>query len=722
MLLRRLHWYLLQTQKFARQHPRKTLLIFFLQFLFFSYGIKDLQFLLSIDDLIEPDFSTYQSLKKVNQDFKDKNTILLSIESKQIFKKEFLCQIQDWIRTTAQNRRDLIQIQSTFGVRQAKIEGTKFAMDSFLYVDCLSDKDESETIRNGFVQVQKSPWQSILSTPQEYTLTFNFIVFDPENKKFGSINTEIVGELQSDFANKFLPNSDLQVYWGGITTYQSQLRKAFDQTQILNGLMFILALFIFRIFLGSWKAGHVFNGTVLLTLVIVYGTMGYLQIPVDVLTNSTGLMIIVSCLEDFVFVVYGMIKFKWCLRKSLRKFLVPAFFTSITTAIGFGSLVTSDLNIIRRFGLISTVGTMYEWACVFIALAALTTLVPRLGVLHFKPYRISPKDPFAKNIPRPISIALIIMVVATLFFWHRLTVKDSPNDFFFKNHPINQTSEHFLKTRGWVNELSLLFADEISGDRKNQIIAEIKKSSIVHTVEYSNDVKQYLSHDVQSRDQYFINFLWELSPHAERLIAQNGVERAQLFINNMSNESIQTLKTQIQEICQKDCELVGSLISYNEFSVRVLETLFSSLGTSLILVVMIILGLGYKLNKKELWASIISSVWGPLALLGLFIVFKIPLFFVSCICASVLVGLAGDNAIQFIFFSQKNKMTKSIDNLTEASLIITIGMMMLTSVFLLSSLAPLAKLGGFILLGFILGYMGDLWVLRGLIKQEETPS
>jgi predicted RND superfamily exporter protein len=722
MYLRRLHWYFLKIQKYALRYPRKTLFFFLLQFLIFSFGIKDLQFLLSIDDLIESDFSTYQSLKKVNQEFKDKNTILLSIESDRIFSKQFLCDIQDWIRDTARQRHDLIQIQSTFGIRQASIEGTHFELESHLNIDCFSSDPEVDKIKTGFAKVQKSPWQSILTTPHGYTLTINFIVFDPEDKKYGSVNTAIVGELQKDFNTSFLPNSDLKTYWGGITTYQSHLRKAFDQTQILNGLMFILSLIIFRVFLGSWKAGHIYNGTVIFTLCIVYGIMGFCQIPVDVLTNSTGLMIVISCLEDFVFIVFGMVKFNWSLRKSIRKFVLASFFTSLTTAIGFGSLITSDLNIIRRFGLISAIGTLYEWACVFFALLAFVKIFPKVGDLKFEPLLLVPKDPFAKKIPRPTSWALIALVTGSMFFWHRLIVKDSPNDFFFSDHTINQTSAHFLKTRGWVNELSLLFANDVSVKRKTQVIQEVEQNPLVHTIEYSEYVKSYINANTLSRDHYFVNYLWESSSHAQRLIAENGTERAQIFINDMSNEGLQSLKSSIQNICQNECHVVGSLISYNEFSVRVLETLFSSLGVSLILVVFIILSLGHRLNKKELWACIISSIWGPLALLGLFIIFKVPLFFVSCICASVLIGLAGDNAIQFIFFSQKGKMNNSVDSLTQASLIVSIGMMVLSSVFLLSSLAPLAKLGLYILLGFILGYLGDLWVLRGLLQQKEPHS
>lgn len=715
-----LHIQFLQAQRFSYKKPKPIIYTSLICFILLSIGSYKLQFILSIDDLIDPDFSTYQSLQNLNRDFKDKNTIVLSVESERIFDKSFLCDIQKWMKDKAETRNDLIKIQSTFGIRQAKIDGNYFEMDSFLKLDCYSKSDESAKIAKAFAEIKKSPWSSILSTPQNYALTLNFIVYDPQDKKFGSINTKIANELESDFENHFSKYKEVKSFWGGVTVYQSHLRRAFDQTQLLNGLMLLLSLLIFRIFLGCWMAGIIFNTSVLFTLGISYGIMGYLQIPVDVMTNATGLMVLVSCLEDFVFVTFGMLKFKWSLRKSLRKFLFPSFFTSLTTAIGFGSLVTSDLSIIQRFGVISAIAIILEWISIFIILPAFIKLFSSLNHFKFHPSRVIPKDPFQKSMPRWISYVLILLVSSSFFFWERLKIQDAPGDFFFKKHIINQVTEHFYQTRSWVNDLSLVFNNNLTVERKDEVIKKIRSIPLITSVEYSTDVKEFLSQNVSHpSDRDMIDQLWENSSHSSRLIATSGTERAQIYIKDMSNESIAFLKEQIQKICHTDCEVVGSLISYNEFSMRVLSTLFSSLGISLILVIFILIILSPHIPWRTLCACIVSSMWGPLALLALFIIFQLPLFFVSCICASVLVGLAGDNAIQFIYFSNKGKIDHSIDDLYEGSLIVTIGMMMMTSVFFLSQLAPLAKLGIFILLGFALTYLGDVWILRGLLNNKK---
>lgn len=717
--LRGFHKLLLVAQRSFVRYPRASLALSALLLVLLSLGGLRLQFLLSIDDLVDSDFQTYHGLKKVNEAFNDKNTILLSIESNKVFTKSFLCDLQSWILKMAEDRKDLLQIQSTFGVRQAELTPqNQFKVESFLAVNCLNPEPELEKIEQAFRKIRASPWGRILSADDRYVMTVNFIVRDPADKRYGSIDIHVVDDLRQEFAKAFGAVAEIEAYWGGVTTYQSYLRKSFDHTQALTGLMFLLSLFLFRIFLGTWRGGVVFNITVFIALIASYGLMGFLGIPVDVLTNSTGLMVIVSSLEDFVFVVYGVLRFGWSMRKALRKFLLPAFFTSLTTAIGFGSLAISDLGIIRRFGVVSSFALMLEWVILFLALPALLRLRPQWLEMKFKPILLRLKDPLQKKVPRRISWLLIALAILTLFFVPAIQVKDSPEDFFFNRHPVSQTSQHLLKSRGWINEATLLLGSHLSDSERDQILQQIKTLSIVALTESGSDVKKYLSEKLDKQDSYLMTRLWEDSRFSHRLVSPNGVERIQLFLKTMDIDRIKQFREEVEKICpDKRCELVGTLISYNEFSTRILSTLFESLGLSMILIALIIFFISGHLTPRETLACILSSIWGPLALLGIFVIFQIPLFFVSCICASVLVGLAGDNAIQFIFAARRNRFSSSVDSLSEASLIISFGMITLTSVFLLSIIAPLAKLGGFIILGFILGYLGDVWILRGLLKR-----
>lgn len=709
---------LLMLHRFAWKHHVAVLLTTAVIFFVAIFGANKLQFLLSIDDLIDPDFQTYETLNEVNSKFKDKNTILLSIESKEVFSKKFLCDLQSWILKTAESRTDLRQIQTTFGIRQAVVNQNQFKMQSFLDLDCLSEAPEKEKIEEGFKKIKTSPWYSILTAKEDYSLTVNFIVFDPQDKKFGSIDVNVVPALQKSFEKEFFKEEKYKIYWGGITTYQSYLRQAFDHTQLLNGLMFLISLFIFRFFLGSWKAGFIFNFTIMISMTITFGVMGYLGIPVDVLTNSTGLMMIVGCLEDFVFVIFGMLRFKWHMRKSLRRFMLASFFTSLTTAIGFASLVTSELSIIRRFGLISAFAAMLEWAMVYLFLPCLIKKFPSLQNIKFTPPKINFKFTQKNIIPRWLAVALCLPIFVPFIWTDKLTIKDSPASFFFDDHIVIKTTEHFKKTRGWITEVSIVFNSNNSPELNQQLLVEVKKIKFIEKIEDLYSINNYLTESLDRSDKAMVISLWEDSIFSKRLKADDGTHRAQLFLNSMEMDDIKVVIDSFNQICKDEkCHLVGSLISYNEFSIKILNTLFSSLGLSIFLVILLLISVKGSLAWVDTISLVVSSIWGPLILLTLFIVFKIPLSFVSCICASLLEGLAGDNAIQFIFSARKSNIDKSVDELSEGSFIVTIGMMLLISVFMLSVIASIATLGIYILLGLAMAFFGDVWLLKGLLKK-----
>lgn len=715
---KRIYALLLLAQRFALRWPKVLLCIFAVLTLVLSSGLPHLQFLISIDDLIDPNFKTFQGLQTVNQQFKDKNTILMSVESQEVFEKKFLCDVQKWILDVTQKRSDLIQIQSTFGIRQAEIIGHDFRFKSFLDLDCLSSEPEKEKIREAFAEIQKSPWRGILTSLNDYSLTFNFVIFDPQDTKYGSIDTTVYGALKEDFEKHF-PEKKAQTFWGGITTYQSLLKEAMDQTQAINMLMFLVGLLVFRIFLGSWTSGFVFNTTISVSMLWTYGFMGLRQIPVDVLTNSAGLILSVSCLEDFIFIAYGMMKYRWSLRKCLRVFLIPSFFTSVTTSLGFASLAAADLEIIQRIGLISSLGGMLEWAMVFLVLPAVLQLVPAVkNIKAGKPW-LNVRNPVQKTLTKKQTWLALGLVGISILFWDRLRVKDSPEGFFAEDHYVNTTTQHFKDTRGWTNESTLLFRPENSDETNQQLIEEVRKLPGVFKVENSYEIKSYISARLDSPDKKMIERMWEDSWFAERLISRQGVLRAQVFVESMEAQDIQALSEKITSLCQQGqlCEFVGTLIAYNEFGDRVLKTLFKSLGISLILVALVMTFVRKPLGAYEIVACVLSSVWGALALLGLFVIFDIPVFFVTSICAAVLVGLAGDNAIHFIFSAKKGQLDSSIQSLEDASLIVTLSMCLMVLIFCLSPVVPLAKLGGLMLVGFALGYLGDIWILKGMLKK-----
>lgn len=723
--MRKFHLFLFKFHRIGLRFPKLTACVAALLVIIGLIGASNYRFLLSVDDLVDPDFKSYQALMDYKQNFPDYNSVIISIEPHKKPTKDFLCDIQRWAIRLNDKRSDLLRVSSSFGVRQAYVNNRQLQFKPLFDLDCFSTDPQTETIDEAYQKLRASPWNNLL-TDQNYALTLS-ISFEGHSadNRFGEFNADSAEEIRLDFDRVLEPwKNDFDVYWAGVGSYQYELRKSFYVSQVLNLIMFGFVLLFFRFFFKSWSLGWLFILTVDCALIITYGIMGFLDLPVDVLTNSTGMMLIVSTLEDFIFIVYGTAYMGMTWRKSMRYFLIPAFYTTLTTSIGFASLVTSDLSIIQRFGLLSAVSGLIEWAFVFCVLPAILTLVKSKGWV--KPDFLSQQNSKIQkgllrlsevNFPKAVTWCLLLFFPLGIWGAFKLNVEDSPEKFFAPGHIISKTSDHLFKTRGWRSDVTLLFPENATSESKSKVLSLARKWPNVAVVEDLPITEKYLTSQVESDDhkQAIIRF-WRESPFITRL-KNESVERAIIYLKSLERKDLEDLVLAVEESCpNKECALASGITSYVEFGDRVLRTLFESLFLSLALVIFIVYILARYNKSQNTLALCISSIWGPFALVVMFYVFQVPVFFITTICAAVLVGLSGDNSIQFIFNEKGKGLNKSVSQLGVASLLVTIAMVFVTVIFFFSPMWPLQKLGGLMILGFWLSWVGDVIILRGLTK------
>lgn len=723
-IFRGFHIFLFRLHLLGLRHSKLVLVFFSLFFIWGLSAASNLKFLISIDDLIDPDFKSFSVMQKNKQEFKDQNNLVLILNNrKNRFTKTEICDL----KVTLQNFKDSTQvvsrISSSFGVRPPVWKNQNLQFPDFFDVNCFSaDTKDEHIITEGFKKLHESPWNNILISKYKNDLTISFYIRDKENLNVGKFDINDVTEVQDYFQKNFLNlHPNIQPIWSGTAAYQYHLKKAYDQTQALNGLMLILALLFFKWFFNSWKAGFLFNWSILVTTVPLYGLMAYIGTPIDSLTNAIPLMLVISCLEDFVFFVFLLAKrpgqWKW----ALRKVVIPCFYTSLTTAIGFGALGLSDLSLISRFGIWSAFAGILEWAVIFIYIPALFITIKRTQINH-----IAFRSSFARAIkaiksmklPKTLAYISLICFPIALLGLNSLQVADSPNEMFKQAHIVRQTSELISSLRGWNAETSLVFNDNDELFNRN-IIKSLSQHSIVAEIEDPFTVQDYIGKGLLEHQSRFVKSLWKSSVYSKRLISDSGETRAIVYLKSTDLADLKKLQQYVDaKLCpQNQCHLTSSLMSYVEFGERVLSTLMESLLGSLIIISIILFLLGRFMKVTNITAAIVSAMWGPVAVISLFVVFKIPIFYVTSICASVLVGLAGDNTIQFIFARKKN-LQKGIEEFAPASFLISMGMSFLCLVFLFSVFQPLTKLGLIMMGGFLLILFGDIFILKGLLKNE----
>jgi predicted RND superfamily exporter protein len=127
---------------------------------------------------------------------------------------------------------------------------------------------------------------------------------------------------------------------------------------------------------------------------------------------------------------------------ALRSVLVPITLTTLTTALGFGSFVVTDIPALRVFGFTCAVGVLVSWALTVTLIPFVLVLFPNRGAPSPWPSLEGPSVGSALSGARGrlCAMALSIPVLAGLVF---LELGDSWSGNFSPSHPVVQDMRWF---------------------------------------------------------------------------------------------------------------------------------------------------------------------------------------------------------------------------------------------------------------------------------------
>jgi predicted RND superfamily exporter protein len=684
-------------------------------------SILDLRFLLLLDDLIDNDFKTFSELRELNSQFDDTYNMLLFLAPKEKgapITDEQICDFWKWVQKLSDSRKDLRSVFTSLDARSVRQDGSKLSFDYILDPDCKTSGALS--LQEGLNGLRNSPWSNLLYSDQQQQIVLSlYLLPSGEKTRFGSFNTDVVTEVQDSFNHNYLSlHPNLRATWVGTATYMKYLRDGYNHSIFINLISGSVVVLLFFLFFRSFKAGLIFLVFYQLALVPTFGLMAWFGDPIDSLSNALPILLLVAAIEDFVFVAFLKSRFKSSLLP-YRKIILPCFLTSLTTVIGFGSLMSSDLDLIRRFGLWCAVGSGFEFLSFFVLLPCLEKEFGRIRSLKLNPreFLFSKIENFQKfKIPKWVSLALVILAVVPLAFTDKLNLSDAPENIFPKDHVVRLGALEVQRTQGWKSDVSLMLRDYSDLEGNREILEKVKTLPGIVGVESPYEVVDYLKSNLPEGTKNLVQRLWEQSRSSWRYLGEhNEKARAILYLDTTDIVDVNKLKVEVDGLCNGHCSLAGTLVSYGELGGRVMGSFMESMGTSLILISLTLVVLGFLTQQTGVFKIVISAIWGPLALLFIFLVFQIPVFFVTSIVIAILVGLAGDNAIQFMCHS---KAEVGVKDLGTASVVANLFMSALSAVLLLSYFGALQTLGMLMILGVMLSLFGDIWVFKGLVARD----
>jgi predicted RND superfamily exporter protein len=151
-----------------------------------------------------------------------------------------------------------------------------------------------------------------------------------------------------------------------------------DQTRFLPLGMVLTSLLLILLYRSIYEVA-VPMLSVGLSAGYTVGLMSLFEVPIDILSNVLPLLVMVYGVADAVHLL-GRVHEQMrrgeardlAIRTAVRHLGLACLLTSATTSIGFASLLTGSMNILRRFGLFAAVGVMVAYV--------VTLVIAPLGV------------------------------------------------------------------------------------------------------------------------------------------------------------------------------------------------------------------------------------------------------------------------------------------------------------------------------------------------------
>lgn len=694
------------TQNFFLSHAKSVLVLLIpLVFSSFYFSTKT-KIAVRTEDFSNkslPSFKDMQSLKR-DYSFEDKFTLLINKNAP--LNQNDLCAIYGWLINETENNENIVQTSSLFDLRLPSLNDGKLFYPKVISDPCRENID--------FNLLKRHPLSKMFSA-EDFSDTIIHFDIRPSKAQFrhGIYDYQIIKDMLTR-AQRTLP---YEILPAGSLFFQSSVLDGIYHSNLINIIAIILLLSLYYFFYRS-----LIFCLFLLTIIVVTNStlkagMGLLDHLIDPLSSCIFLMITVAILEDFILISYMLFKRKLSFDQTMKSLLVPSFLTSLTTAIGFGSLAISENPSIVHFSIWTALGAIFEWIALFLILPSIIKLFPKLKrniENQARPRSYLPNE-FISFRPKRVLTLIIAIVPFSLFLLHNnANLHYSPFDMFPSDHSISKFRSHILKTRNTEGEISVLFSNKDTD--LSPYIEEFKKHPLVSSVFSENDILNEVRSEYDPALYTLIRDDFRRTSTGQ-FFTSNYSKRIIISVKSYDSKNVPMIVHDLKKICRDHCTLTSEIITSSDYANEVLKTLTDSFfgGFSAIL---ILIGFVIWMTLKRNYIPIlISTIWASLSLLLIVIVFQIKINFVTCVALSVLIGAAGDNAIQFLLFN-KGSLSKTVGEIGEASLEHFILMILLSSSLIFSYFATPRDLSILLIIGVCLMFIGDIWVLNGLIDDE----
>lgn len=695
---------------------------------------------------------------KVEEIFDIRDAIVIAIENKNgIYNSTTLKKIKSITKElqkldVVENKDDVLSLYSADNIQAVE---DNLDIDAF-YKKIPKTEQELQYIQNS-VRTNEMVYKRLVSEDEKAAIIMTKI-------KDNSFSQELYDYINT-FEKKYNGDGD-KLYIAGqpivegvVASFMPKdMRKMFP-------IVFLLIIIVLAFVLRSLKGTIVSILVVIFSSIWTFGLMAGVGIPIYAPTSLIPVMLIAIGVADAIH-MYSHLQLQiinhpaWSKKQliidMMKQLWKPVVITSVTTAIGFLSLLTSDVVPIRWFAFFTAIGVLIA---MILSLVLIPVFTMTFGLPKAKKKSESKQDfftrnakPFADAVIKYKSIVIGFTIIVLLFFGYGVT-KVWINSSFLARFP---SDNKLVKTDEFVNNkflgttsLNVILESKDTNSFKkpevlklmNKIAKEVEQEipvvggslSVVDFIQRMNKVlNENNSESYKIPDnfnlisQYFLLYemsggsdrLWELVDEDFRI----GNLRFQLKSDNSKGlnsllAKIETYRNDFKDL-GIDMNYAGAGYTMLVFNDLIIAGQLKSLLISFF-VVLLLLSLMFRSFKIGL-VSIIPIIITTIISFGVLGLLNIPLEMTTALISSIAVGIGIDYAVHFIDRYRINaESTNDIDTIITKTMshsgraisfnaiVVILGFLVL----ILSTFMPNKALGAIVSLNMLTSFVGTLTVM-----------
>ncbi|MCD6555830.1 MAG: RND family transporter [Bacteroidales bacterium] len=599
-----------------------------------------------------------------------------------------------------------------------------------------------------------------------------------ENEKVAIVIAEIGDDVFSqefyyeilDLAKRY-QNDKIKIHVAGrpIVEGEMALLGPKDMKKMVPIVILVIALVLFLI-LRSVKSTLLTLGVVFFSTIWAFGLMALLKIPVYAVSTMIPVMLIAIGVAYSVHLYNHLQLFinknpeatkKEAVVDMIKAMWKPVMIAAVTTAVGFVSLLTSQVFPIKYFGLFTAFGVAVAWilSVTFIPAGIMAFGLPKRRAIKERNDNESFLYKFAAKVLKRKSLTIIItsvIVVLSIIGMQKIWINSSFLDKFEKDSNIVMTDRFINENFGGTTMVNLILdAGEnpdafknpellrLTDEMQKRVVKELKvvgnSFSLTDFIDRMNKVMHSddetfnkIPNSKEMVAQYLL--LYEMSGDPENLNKVVNYDYTKLNVtfqlksdnSKAINSALDILKTY-----EKDFKKYGVTMNYAGsgykglvFTDLILEGQVMSLILSLIIVILL-LALMFKSFKAGLLGSV-PIVITALISFGVMGFLNIPLNTTTALLSSIAIGIGIDYAVHFIeqyknfaretnqnmLLTAKKTMANSGRAIIYNAIVVIAGFMVL----LFSVFPPNRELGALVSLNMFTSFAGTLTILLVLLS------